>query len=69
MTLEPVSRLIRRLAGATARPRRLVVSGILAGSQEEQIMLAVRESGFTAGRRLCEEEWVSLELLPDRPEG
>ncbi len=69
MTLEPVSLLLRRLAGATARPRRLVVSGILAGSQEEQIMLAAHESGFTAGRRLCEEEWVSLELLPDRPEG
>ena len=69
MTLEPVSLLVRRLAGETARPRRLVVSGILAGSQEEQIMLIARESGFTAGLRLCEEEWVSLELLPDRPEG
>jgi len=69
MTLEPVSLLVRRLAGETARPLRLVVSGILARSQEEQIMLTAHESGFTAGLRLCEEEWVSLELLPDRPEG
>ena len=69
MTLEPVSLLVRRLAGETTRPRRLVVSGILAGSQEEQVLLAARESGFTAGLRLYEDEWVSLELLPDRPEG
>jgi len=69
MTLEPVSLLVRRLAGQVARPRRLVVSGLLAGSQEEQIILTARESGFTAGLRLYEEEWVSLELLPDRPEG
>jgi ribosomal protein L11 methyltransferase len=69
MTLEPVSLLVRRLATDNARPRRLVVSGILAGSQEEQIMIVAGESGFTAGRRLCEGEWVSLELLPDRPEG
>lgn len=69
MTLEPVSLLIRRLAAPSARPRRLVVSGILAGGQEEQVMLTGHESGFTAGRRIYEEEWVSLELLPDRTEG
>ena len=67
MTLEPVSLLLRRLAGAAARPRRLVVSGILAGSQEEQVVLAARGSGFTPGLRLYEDEWVSLELLPDSP--
>jgi ribosomal protein L11 methyltransferase len=66
MTLEPVSLLLRRLATTAARPRRLVVSGILAGSQEEQIMLAAHDTGFAPGRRLYEEEWVSLELLPDR---
>ena len=44
MTLEPVSLLVRRLAGEAARPRRLVVSGILAGSQEEQLMLIAHES-------------------------
>jgi ribosomal protein L11 methyltransferase len=68
MTLEPVSQLLRRLTGA-AQPRLLIVSGILAGSQEDQVMLAAHETGFTAGRRLCEEEWVSMELLPRRPEG
>jgi ribosomal protein L11 methyltransferase len=69
MTLEPVSLLVGRLAREAARPRRLVVSGILAGGQEEQLMLIAHESRFTAGRRLYEEEWVSLELLPDRSEG
>lgn len=65
MTLEPVSLLLRRLAALAARPRRLVVSGILAGSQEEQIMLIAHEAGFTPGRRQYETEWVSFELLPD----
>jgi hypothetical protein len=46
----------------------LVVSGILAGSQEEQVMLVAHASGFAPGRRLYEEEWVSFELLPDRSE-
>jgi ribosomal protein L11 methyltransferase len=64
MTLEPVSVLVRRLAVHVARPSRLVVSGILAGSQEEQLTLVAHESGFMAGRRHYEEEWVSLELLP-----
>ena len=66
MALEPVSLLLRRLARAAARPRRVVVSGILAGSQEEQIMLIAHESGFVPGRRQYETEWVSFELLPDR---
>ena len=69
MTLEPVSLLIRRLARESARPRRLVVSGILAGAQEEQLMLIAYEAGFSAGRRLYEAEWVSIELLPDRSDG
>jgi ribosomal protein L11 methyltransferase len=64
MTLEPVSVLVRRLAHATARPRRLVVSGILAGNQEEQLMLVAHDSGFRGGGRLYEEEWVTVELLP-----
>ena len=69
MTLEPVSLLVRRLAGGAARPRRLVVSGILAGSQEERLIFTARESGFTPGARVYEEEWVSLELLPEPAEG
>ena len=68
MTLEPVSLLLQRLATLSARPRRLVVSGILAGSQEEQITLVAYDSGFAPGRRLYEEEWVSFELLPDQSE-
>jgi len=64
MTLEPVSLLLRRLATLAARPRRLVASGILAGSQEEQIMFVAHESGFAPGRRLYEGEWVSFELVP-----
>ena len=66
MTLEPVSLLLRRLAAMTACPRRLVVSGILAGSQEEQIMFVAHDAGFAPGRRIYEGEWVSFELLPDR---
>jgi ribosomal protein L11 methyltransferase len=66
MTLEPVSLLLRRLATFAAVPRRLVVSGILAGSQEEQIMLIAYDSGFAPRHRLYEEEWVSFELLPKR---
>ncbi len=68
MTMEPVSLLLRRLATLAARPVRLVVSGILAGSQEEQIMLIAHQSGFTPGRREYEGEWVSFELLPHRAE-
>jgi ribosomal protein L11 methyltransferase len=68
MTLEPVSLLLRRLATLAARPRRLVVSGILAGSQEEQVYLVAHEAGFVPGRRVYEGEWVSFELLPDRTE-
>lgn len=80
MTLEPVVALVRRLAtripatadnapatGATPlpiRPRRLVVSGILAGEQERELLAIARECGFTPGLRICEAEWVSLELLP-----
>jgi ribosomal protein L11 methyltransferase len=64
MTLEPVTALLRRLAGKEARPRRLVVSGILAGDQEESLLGVARAAGFDPGLRRCEQEWVSLELLP-----
>jgi ribosomal protein L11 methyltransferase len=69
MTLEPVSLLVRRLACPPARPRRLVVSGILAGSQEEQLMLTAHAAGFAPGRRRYEDEWVSVELLPGGSRG
>jgi ribosomal protein L11 methylase PrmA len=46
-----------------------VVSGILAGSQEEQLTVIAHESGFEPRHRLYEGEWVSLELVPERTEG
>jgi ribosomal protein L11 methyltransferase len=64
MTLEPVTALVRRLADEEARPRRLVVSGILAGDQEQLLLDVARTAGFDPGLRLCEQEWVSLELFP-----
>jgi ribosomal protein L11 methyltransferase len=83
MTLEPICALVRRLASiapagrdASAaaippaeRPRRLVVSGVLAGAQECELLLVARECGFAPGRRVYETEWVSLELLPAAPPG
>lgn len=45
-------------------PVRLVVSGILAGEQERQLLERARLYGCTPGRRIHEGEWVSLELLP-----
>jgi hypothetical protein len=76
MTLEPVTALVRKLATVsaasfsggpvTAGPRRLVVSGILAGEQEQQLLFAARECGFAPGLRVYEAEWVSLELFPSR---
>jgi len=83
MTLEPVVCLLRRLAAehgswtglgspgrlgvAASGPVRLVVSGILAGEQEREVIGVARLCGFAQGRRLQEAEWVSLELLPVRP--
>ena len=75
MTLDPVLALLRRLArpldgwaDVSIRPiARLVVSGILEGTQEQQALGEARLGGFTAGRTKYEAEWVSLELLPTRP--
>jgi ribosomal protein L11 methyltransferase len=68
MTLEPVSLLLRRLSAEGVHPRRLVVSGILAGSQEERLLRVADECGHSPGRRLYDEEWVSLELIPGQAE-
>ncbi len=46
------------------RPRRLVVSGILCGAQEDEVLRAARIVGYGARRRLYEAEWVTLELVP-----
>jgi ribosomal protein L11 methyltransferase len=78
MTLEPVIALLRRLSPgsndeggpasriepAGRRPRRLVVSGILAGAQEGTLVSEAARCGFVPGGRLYEAEWVTLELLP-----
>jgi ribosomal protein L11 methyltransferase len=73
MTLDPVSSLIRRLAAgfaaAGAAPVRMVVSGILAGGQEEELLRLARTAGFLPGQSVYETEWVSLELLPASGEG
>lgn len=49
---------------AAGLPLRLVVSGILAGAQEYELLGVAQECGFVPGQRLYEAEWVSLELLP-----
>jgi ribosomal protein L11 methyltransferase len=64
MTLEPVLGLLRRLAPQMSGPTRVVVSGILAGRQEQEVLGAAREAGFLCRREVREEEWVSLEFLP-----
>jgi ribosomal protein L11 methyltransferase len=75
MTLDPALTLIRRLArlqdgrsdAFSSRPvERLVVSGILAGGQERQLLGEARLAGFSAGRKVYEAEWVSLEFLPPK---
>jgi ribosomal protein L11 methyltransferase len=67
MTLEPVTTLLRRLAVKSGRgPTRLVVSGILAGEQERELVAGARTCGFFPGRAEYESEWVSLELFATR---
>ena len=60
MTLGPVLLLIDKLRGS--RLSRVVVSGILAGSQEAQCASEAARCGFTVGRKLYEAEWVSMVL-------
>ncbi|MFH0917345.1 MAG: 50S ribosomal protein L11 methyltransferase [bacterium] len=80
MTLESVTALVRKLAtgsaafpgcaSVTARVGRLVVSGILAGEQERELVRVARRCSFAPGLRIAEAEWVSLELLPtSSPQG
>jgi ribosomal protein L11 methylase PrmA len=45
-------------------PLRLVVSGILAGGQEAELLETAKRAGLTARRRLYEGEWVTVELTP-----
>jgi ribosomal protein L11 methyltransferase len=65
LTLEPVLLLLRRLHAA--RPLLLVVSGVLAGAQEDRLAREAAALGFAVGRRLYEAEWVSMGLAPASP--
>lgn len=74
MTLAPVTALFRRfisqpgaLSGGgemAGRPARVVVSGILAGAQEVQVLREACRCGFVPGERIYEDEWVSMEFSP-----
>ena len=72
LTLGPVTALLRRvatLAGgggdqAGAAPRRLLVSGILAGAQERAVVEVAGEAGFVSVNTYREGEWVSMDLQP-----
>jgi len=64
LTLEPVVVLLWRLGAGAVPVVRLLVSGILAGEQEAKVLREAAAAGFLLGRRLQEDEWCSLELLP-----
>lgn len=68
MTLLPVLALLRRVT--ELGPSCLVVSGILAGAQEETVLREAEVSGLVPRRRWYEAEWASVELAPadHRPE-
>jgi len=67
LTLGPVLVLLERLRAARDRgswPRRLIVSGILVGEQEERLREAACRLGWAGCRRISEGEWVAQELVP-----
>lgn len=64
LTSEPVMALIARLAELGARFQRLLVSGILAGEQEADVVAAAARAGLEAVERIYETEWVSMDLRP-----
>ncbi len=72
LTEAPVTALLRRLAVSAATggagrgegPHRVIVSGILAGAQEEAVSTVALESGFALMGTFHEGEWVSLDLRP-----
>ena len=62
ITLDPVVGLLSRFYSGAARPRRLLVAGILAGEQERVVVSLASEKGFSATVRLYEKEWVSFDF-------
>jgi hypothetical protein len=47
----------------------MVVSGILAGDQEREVVGVAARAGLLPGSRSYETEWVSMELLPSARQG
>ncbi len=64
LTSEPVMALMARLAELGCRFPRLLVSGILAGEQEADVLAAAARAGLEAVERIYETEWVSMDLRP-----
>ncbi|HEY5529748.1 MAG TPA: 50S ribosomal protein L11 methyltransferase [Thermoleophilia bacterium] len=54
---------------AAILPVRMVVSGILAGDQEREVVGVAARAGLLPGSRIYETEWVSMELLPSARQG
>ena len=53
-----------RKAGTKLLPHRMIVSGVLAGEQEEVLVQFAQRCGLIPGARVYETEWVSMELIP-----
>lgn len=67
LTLGPVLTLLERLRAAREagrEPRRLIVSGVLVGEQEERLQEAARFLGWAGRGRVSEGEWVAQEFVP-----
>jgi ribosomal protein L11 methyltransferase len=70
MTLDPVLVLLERLGYSSAKVRRLLVAGILAGKvQEDEVLRAALRAGFRPVCRVFEKEWVSLAFEGSDPSG
>lgn len=64
LTSEPVMVLIARLTELGVRFPRLLVSGIMAGEQEADVVAAAIRAGLEVVERIYETEWVSMDLRP-----
>jgi ribosomal protein L11 methyltransferase len=64
ITLEPVLALLARFEGLGLPFSRMLVSGILAGEQEERLAAEAARLRLDIARRIYETEWVSMDLRP-----
>jgi len=62
ITVGPILLLVERLRGLHTPVRRLVVAGILAGEQEEQVVRAAGGAGLGPARRHYDDEWVTMDF-------